>query len=34
MSDQLARIRAIDPSNQLDDVLALPEHLRDGSGRR
>jgi len=33
MSDQLARIRAIDPSNQLDDVLALPEHLRDALWR-
>ena len=26
-------IRAIDPSNQLDDVLALPEHLRDALWR-
>ncbi len=33
MSDQLAEIRAIDPSNQLDDVLALPEHLRDALWR-
>jgi len=33
MSDRLARIRAIDPSNQLDDVLALPEHLRDALWR-
>lgn len=33
MSDQLAKIREIDPSNQLDDVLALPEHLRDALWR-
>ena len=29
----LAEIRAIDPSNQLDDVLALPDHLRDALWR-
>ena len=26
-------IRAVDPSNQLDDVLALPEHLSDALWR-
>jgi glucose/mannose-6-phosphate isomerase len=26
-------IRAVDPSNQLDDVLALPDHLRDALWR-
>jgi glucose/mannose-6-phosphate isomerase len=28
-----ADIRAVDPSNQLDDVLALPEHVRDALWR-
>jgi glucose/mannose-6-phosphate isomerase len=29
----LDRIREVDPSNQLDDVLALPDHLRDALWR-
>jgi glucose/mannose-6-phosphate isomerase len=29
----LDEIRAVDPSNQLDDVLALPDHLRDALWR-
>ena len=29
----LAAIRAVDPSGQLDDVLALPDHLRDALWR-
>ena len=33
MSDPLARIREVDPSGQLDDVLALGEHLRDALWR-
>jgi glucose/mannose-6-phosphate isomerase len=33
VSDALARIRDVDPSGQLDDVLALPEHLRDALWR-
>jgi glucose/mannose-6-phosphate isomerase len=33
MSDPLARIREVDPSGQLDDVLALPEQLRDALWR-
>ena len=33
MSDALADVRASDPSNQLDDVLALPDHLRDALWR-
>jgi glucose/mannose-6-phosphate isomerase len=33
MSDPLAAIRAVDPSRQLDQVLALPEHLRDALWR-
>ena len=33
VSDTLAAIRAVDPSGQLDDVLALPEHLRDALWR-
>jgi glucose/mannose-6-phosphate isomerase len=33
MSDALAEIHAIDPSKQLEDVLALPEHLRDALWR-
>ena len=31
--DPLATIRAVDPTNQLDDVLALPDHLRDALWR-
>lgn len=33
MSSALERIRAVDPSGQLDDVLALPDHLRDALWR-
>ncbi len=33
MSDALAPIREVDPSGQLDDVLGLPEHLRDALWR-
>lgn len=33
MTDVLADVRAHDPSNQLDDVLALPDHLRDALWR-
>jgi glucose/mannose-6-phosphate isomerase len=33
VSDPAAAIRAVDPSGQLDDVLALPEHLRDALWR-
>lgn len=33
MADPLAAIRAVDSTNQLDDVLALPEHLRDALWR-
>lgn len=33
MSDPLAAIRAADPSRQLDDVLSLPEQLRDALWR-
>src|SRR6476619_1931669 len=33
MTDALADVRASDPSNQLDDVLALPDHLRDALWR-
>jgi glucose/mannose-6-phosphate isomerase len=33
VSDPLAQIREVDPSGQLDDVLALPEHLRDALWR-
>ncbi len=33
MSDSLERIRELDPSGQLDDVLALPDHLRDALWR-
>jgi glucose/mannose-6-phosphate isomerase len=33
VTDALAGVRATDPSNQLDDVLALPEHLRDALWR-
>jgi glucose/mannose-6-phosphate isomerase len=33
VSDPLARIREVDPSGQLDDVLALPEHVRDALWR-
>jgi glucose/mannose-6-phosphate isomerase len=32
-SEALARIRAVDASSQLDDVLALPDHLRDALWR-
>ena len=32
-SDPLAPIRAVDPSGELDDVLALPDHLRDALWR-
>ena len=33
MTDALADVRAADPTNQLDDVLALPDHLRDALWR-
>ena len=33
MSDPLAAIREVDPSRELDDVLSLPEHLRDALWR-
>ena len=33
MSDALSAIRAVDSSGQLDDVLAMPEHLADGLWR-
>jgi glucose/mannose-6-phosphate isomerase len=33
VSDALAEVRATDHSNQLDDVLALPEHLPDALWR-
>jgi glucose/mannose-6-phosphate isomerase len=33
MSEASARLRASDPTGQLDDVLALPDHLRDGLWR-
>jgi glucose/mannose-6-phosphate isomerase len=33
VTDALADVRAADPSNQLDDVLALPDHLRDALWR-
>jgi glucose/mannose-6-phosphate isomerase len=33
VTDALADVRATDPSNQLDDVLALPEHLSDALWR-
>ncbi len=33
MSSWMERIREVDPSNQLDDVLALPDHLRDALWR-
>ncbi|MGH2952245.1 MAG: bifunctional phosphoglucose/phosphomannose isomerase [Solirubrobacterales bacterium] len=33
MTDSLAAIRAVDAAGQLDDVLALPEHLRDALWR-
>ena len=33
MSDPHARIREVDEARQLDDVLALPEHLRDALWR-
>ncbi len=33
MTDALAEVRAADPSNQLDDVLAIPDHLQDALWR-
>jgi glucose/mannose-6-phosphate isomerase len=33
VTDALADVRAADPSNQLDDVLALPDHLSDALWR-
>jgi glucose/mannose-6-phosphate isomerase len=33
VSDPLDRIREVDEQNQLDDVLAMPEHLRDALWR-
>jgi glucose/mannose-6-phosphate isomerase len=33
LGDPFAPIRAVDASNQLDDVLALPDHLRDALWR-
>jgi glucose/mannose-6-phosphate isomerase len=33
MSSWMERIREVDPTNQLDDVLALPDHLRDALWR-
>ena len=33
MSEALDRLRAVDSAGQLDDVLALPEHLRDALWR-
>ncbi|MGH2952652.1 MAG: bifunctional phosphoglucose/phosphomannose isomerase [Solirubrobacterales bacterium] len=33
MSDSLDRIREVDSEDQLDDVLALPDHLRDAVWR-
>jgi glucose/mannose-6-phosphate isomerase len=33
VSDALAAVRAADPSNQLDDVLGLPDHLSDALWR-
>ncbi len=33
MTDALADVRAADPSNQLDDVLAIPDHLSDALWR-
>jgi glucose/mannose-6-phosphate isomerase len=33
VTDGLEGIRAVDPSGQLDDVLAVPEHLRDALWR-
>ena len=33
MSDPLAAIRAVDPTRELDHVLAFPEHLRDALWR-
>ena len=33
MSDSLEALRAVDKANQLDDVLALPEHLADALWR-
>ena len=33
MTGPIERIREVDPTNQLDDVLALPDHLRDALWR-
>jgi glucose/mannose-6-phosphate isomerase len=33
MTDALVDVRAADPSNQLDDVLAIPDHLQDALWR-
>jgi glucose/mannose-6-phosphate isomerase len=33
MSETLERVRAVDSAGQLDDVLALPDHLRDAVWR-
>ena len=33
MSDPLARVREVDAAKQLDDVLAMPDHLRDALWR-
>jgi glucose/mannose-6-phosphate isomerase len=33
VTDPLAAVREVDPSGQLDDVVALPEHLRDALWR-
>jgi glucose/mannose-6-phosphate isomerase len=33
VSDSAEAIRAVDPSGQLDDILAMPEHLRDALWR-
>jgi glucose/mannose-6-phosphate isomerase len=33
LTDALGRLRAVDPSGQLDDVLSLPEHLSDALWR-
>ncbi len=33
MSDALEAVRAVDPSGQLDDVLALPDHIHDAVWR-
>ena len=33
MTSSIERIREVDPTNQVDDVLALPDHLRDALWR-